>query len=86
MLVASFTAYMMGDLLNDVVFAKIKNKYHNNDNKKFGIRAVLSTLCGQLLDSSIYLPLGFGLLPLIFGGNSMSWGGYWSYDYSSSVC
>lgn len=74
MLVASFTAYMMGDLLNDVVFAKIKDKYHKDDNKKFGIRAVLSTLCGQLLDSSIYLPLGFGLLPLIFGGDSMTWG------------
>ena len=66
-LAASLTAYMIGDLMNDKVFRKLKNK-HGKD--KFWARAILSSLTGELCDSLIYMPLGMYLLPKLFLGFS----------------
>lgn len=63
-LFASLLAFIVGDYVNDNVFRKMKEK-HIDDHKKFGLRAILSSLCGELVDSLIFLPIAFiGVLPL----------------------
>lgn len=63
-LFASLIAYLVGDYVNDNVFRKMKEK-HIDDHKKFGLRAILSSLVGELADSLIFLPIAFiGVLPL----------------------
>lgn len=63
-LFASLVAYLVGDYVNDNVFRKMKEK-HIDDHKKFGLRAILSSLVGELADSLIFLPIAFiGVLPL----------------------
>lgn len=70
-LAASLTAYMVGDLMNDRVFRKMKEK---NGDKGFWYRAILSSFVGELCDSLIYIPLGMNLLPKLFlGFEFMSW-------------
>lgn len=64
-LFASLSAYMIGDLMNDKLFRKLKNKHGQN---KFWLRAILSSLVGELSDSLIYIPLGMYLLPKLFLG------------------
>lgn len=62
-LVASLTAYVAGDFVNDVVFREMK-KRHKGEMKGFGLRAILSSLCGEIVDSSIFIPIAFiGLMP-----------------------
>lgn len=62
-LVASLTAYVAGDFVNDVVFREMK-KRHKSEMKGFGLRAILSSLCGETVDSSIFIPIAFiGLMP-----------------------
>lgn len=62
-LIASLTAYFVGDLVNDKVFAKMKKKH--KDIKGFEIRAILSSLLGEIVDSAIFLPIVFiGVLPV----------------------
>lgn len=67
-LFASFLALLAGDLVDDLVFSKMKDK-HPNDHKSFGFRAVLSTVFGQLIDSCIYLPLALIVFPTWFHGS-----------------
>ncbi len=63
-LVASLAAFVIGDFVNDRVFKVLKDK-HPNDHKGFGFRAILSSLCGELIDSLIFLPIAFlGLMPV----------------------
>lgn len=63
-LVASMLAFLIGDLVNDRVFRRMKEK-HPNDHKGFGWRAILSSFCGELVDSLIFLPLAFlGQMPV----------------------
>lgn len=63
-LCASLLAFVIGDLVNDKVFKAFKDK-HPNDHKGFGFRAILSSFCGELMDSLIFLPLAFlGQMPL----------------------
>lgn len=63
-LFASLLAFIVGDYVNDNVFRKMKEK-HKDDHKKFGLRAILSSLVGELADSLIFLPIAFiGVLPL----------------------
>lgn len=64
-LAASLTAFMVGDLMNDKVFRKFKE--HDGE-KRFWLRAMLSSLVGELCDSLIYIPLGMYLLPKLFLG------------------
>lgn len=54
MLFAGLIAYLFGDFFNDLVFKKLKDKHKE---KKFGLRAVLSSLVGEITDSCIFLPL-----------------------------
>lgn len=70
-LAASLTAYMVGDLMNDKVFRKLKER---NGDKGFWYRAIISSLVGELCDSLIYIPLGMNILPKLFlGFEFMSW-------------
>lgn len=70
-LAASLTAYMVGDLMNDKVFRKMKEK---DGEKGFWYRAILSSLVGELCDSLIYIPLGMNILPKLFlGFEFMTW-------------
>lgn len=63
-LFASLLAFVIGDLVNDKIFKKMKEK-HPNDHKGFGFRAILSSLCGELVDSLIFLPIAFiGQMPI----------------------
>lgn len=60
---ASFMAFIVGDFANDKVFAKMKKKHSGITNHKgFAVRAILSSLVGELADSCIYLPLAFLVL------------------------
>ena len=63
MLIASLSAFVIGDFINDKIFDKMKKK-HTNDHKGFGLRALLSSLCGELADSLVFIPLAFlGQMP-----------------------
>lgn len=48
--VASFTAYCVGSLLNTKIMAKMREKYP----KSLFVRAITSTIVGQLLDNAIF--------------------------------
>lgn len=53
-------AYVVGDFVNDKIFAKMKKNHSElTDHKGFAFRAILSSLAGELIDSCIYLPLAF---------------------------
>lgn len=52
---ASLVAYLFGSLINSKVLVKLKE----NKNNKFGIRAVLSTLCGEFVDSLLFVTIAF---------------------------
>lgn len=71
LLLASLVAYMVGDFVNDVVFQKMKLR---QGQKKFVVRAVLSSVIGEFCDSAVYIPLGMGVLPLLVTGSAfMTW-------------
>lgn len=57
-LVSSLLAYVIGDFVNDKIFAKMKEK-HLNDSKGFSLRAIVSSIGGNFIDSFIFLPLAF---------------------------
>lgn len=50
---AGFIAYLCGSLANAKVLVKMKN------NSKFGVRAILSTVVGESLDSIIFVVISF---------------------------
>lgn len=57
---ASFIAYIVGDFVNDKIFAKMKNKHAGLQNQKgFALRAIISSVFGEFTDSCIYFPLAF---------------------------
>lgn len=69
---ASFIAFVIGDLVNDKVFAKMKKKHAGLKNHKgFALRAFLSSFAGELADSCIYLPLAFLVLNPIMTANEV---------------
>lgn len=55
---ASLFAYVIWDFVNDKIFQKMKAK-HPNDNKWFWLRAIVSSLLGETVDSWIFIPLAF---------------------------
>lgn len=62
-LIASLAAFVIGDLANDLVFQKMKEK-HKDEIKGFGWRAIISSFFGELADSLIFIPVAFlGQLP-----------------------
>ncbi len=61
-LIASLSAFIIGDLVNDKVFCKMKAKH--SDMKGFANRAIVSSFCGEIVDSAIFIPLAFiGTMP-----------------------
>jgi len=64
-LFASLLAYVAGDLANDLIFKKMKEK-HPHELKGFGWRAIISSLAGEFVDSLIFLPIAFiGQMPVM---------------------
>ena len=63
-LLASSLGFIAGDFVNDRVFRAMKRK-HPDTHEKFGRRAILSSLFGEITDSLIFMPIAFiGVLPL----------------------
>lgn len=52
---ASLTAYLFGSLVNSKILVNMKNK----ENNKFGVRAIVSSLYGELVDSIIFVFIAF---------------------------
>ena len=62
-LAASLLAFVVGDFVNDRVFRRMKEKRDGMDG--FAGRAILSSFCGEVVDSAIFIPLAFiGQMPL----------------------
>lgn len=69
-LVASLCAWLVGDLLNDIVFQKLKRKALAKGNKSvfaFASRAIISSFVGEVTDSIVFLPILYLNLFLSFG-------------------
>ena len=68
--IASFTAFIVGSFLNAWVMSvmKLKDRDKSHFNWHFGLRAILSTIVGEGADSLIFFPLAFYLLPLLIEG------------------
>lgn len=63
-LLASSLGFIIGDFVNDRVFRALKRK-HPDSHEKFGFRAIVSSLFGELTDSLIFMPIAFiGVLPM----------------------
>lgn len=61
MLFASLIAYYLGDWINDIIFKKMKEMHGE---KKFGLRAIISSFFGEFTDSLIFVPIAFiGTMP-----------------------
>lgn len=58
LLAASLTAYVAGDWIKDIIFDKFKQRDGENG---FALRALLSSFCGQAVDSIVFLPLLYWL-------------------------
>lgn len=57
-LIASFTAFIFGSWIDDLVFEVIRKKSKNNQTtKSFMFRAVISSFAGEVIDSLIFIPL-----------------------------
>lgn len=57
-LCASFLAFLCGSLVNAKVMAIMKR--HSQGGGRFGLRAIVSTLWGEGVDSVIFFPIAFG--------------------------
>ena len=61
-LIASMLAYVVGDFINDKVFQRLKK---DDTGRGFSFRAIMSSLCGEMVDSGIFMPIVFlGEMPL----------------------
>ena len=56
--IAGLAAYLSGSLVNASVMNKMKIKSVNG--RKFGLRAVVSTIVGETVDSCVFVPIAFG--------------------------
>ena len=60
--VASLTAFVLGDWLNDIVFKKMKG---SKGSEGYAFRAIVSSFFGELVDSSVFLLIAFlGTMPI----------------------
>ena len=55
--VASMTAFLAGSLVNSLILDRMHRKAHGD--RGFGLRAIISTLGGESLDSVIFFPIAF---------------------------
>ena len=58
---ASVFAFWVGDYVNDVIFKKLKER---DGEKRFGLRAILSSLAGKYVDGAIFTLIGLSFLPM----------------------
>ncbi len=56
-LFASLTAYMCGDLINDLIFRRMKRRDKRGTDLMFVHRSLFSSFCGEIIDSMVFLPL-----------------------------
>lgn len=62
-LAASLLAFIVGDFVNDRVFRRMKARCEGMNG--FAGRAILSSFCGEVVDSAIFIPLAFiGQMPV----------------------
>lgn len=54
---ASVISYVVGDFVNDRVFRRLKRKH--SDMKGFCTRAIISSLCGEVVDSTLFTTIAF---------------------------
>jgi len=47
---------MIGDFINDVIFKKMKEK---QGEKRFGVRAIVSSMAGNAIDSFVFITIAF---------------------------
>ncbi len=60
--IASFIAFLVGSFLNAYVMSRMKVMSHG---KHFSLRAIVSTMVGELADSLIFFPIAFGgIIPM----------------------
>lgn len=61
---ASLLWFVVWDFCNDRVFRRMKKKYQNTT-KRFGLRAIVSSMVWEAVDSAIFIPIAFiGSMPL----------------------
>lgn len=59
---ASLAAFFCGDFVNDLVFRRMRES--RKDGKRFGLRAVASSVAGEIADTAVFMPLVFvGTMP-----------------------
>ena len=59
---ASAISYQCGDLINDIIFKNMKKNH--SDSKGFIMRAILSSLVGECVDSTLFVMIAFlGTMP-----------------------
>lgn len=62
--IASVVSYVSGDFVNDRVFRRMKEK-HPTSIKGFGVRAIASSVCGNMVDTAIFIIIAFtGTMPV----------------------
>lgn len=71
-LVASLTAYFVGEFCNSYVMAKMKIW---SEGKHLWMRTIGSTIVGEGVDSLIFYPLAFFVFPMLLGFKSAVWAG-----------
>lgn len=66
LLIAGMSAYLIGSWANAVVMSKMKQRTFKDGNTGgFKMRAIASTIVGELLDSCVFIPVAFlGVLPI----------------------
>jgi len=67
MSIASVIAFIIGSYFNTLIFDKMHKKDKKENKISFIIRAVLSTIIGQLLDNTIFMFVAFSPLNLTLG-------------------
>src|SRR5690349_9068149 len=78
-IIASMTAFLIGQLVDVFVFDKIKKV---TGEKKIWLRSTGSTLISQLIDSFVVLIIAFYLYPLLIKGQ----GKPWPFDQLIAIC
>lgn len=58
---ASMLAFLAGSTMNALVLSKMKI---SSEGKRFGVRAIVSSLAGEMLDSLIFMPIAFWGTPV----------------------
>ena len=65
---ASLLAFLAGSTMNALVMSKMKIA---DKGRRFGLRAILSSLAGEVLDSMIFMPIAFFGTPMKVLGTMM---------------